>query len=268
MSETSGTELVRVAALQIEVPDAESPAERLLRVTTKIAALPDIDLILLPEIWNVGYFNFDCYALDAEAAAGETATALAAAARGKGAYLLAGSIVERDGDNLFNLSLLFDRNGELVASYRKIHLFGYGSAETQVLTPGREVVTATTGIGTIGLSTCYDLRFPELYRQQVEQGAEYFLVVSAWPFPRLHHWVTLNHARAIENQAYLVSCNCAGMNQGRHYLGHSMVTDPWGTTVAATAERPDVLMATIDRRVVRECRAEFPALHDRVLGRA
>ncbi len=267
MTESTAPEVVRVAALQIEVPDAEGSEARLARVTAMIAALPEVDLILLPEIWNIGYFNFDRYASDAEAATGETAASLAAAAAAKGAYLLAGSIVERDGEDLFNLSMLFDRGGDLVASYRKIHLFGYGSAETRLLKPGQEVVTAATDFGIVGLSTCYDLRFPELYRRQVDQGAEIFLIVSAWPFPRLHHWITLNHARAIENQAYVISCNCAGPSQGRHYLGHSMATDPWGTTVAATDERPTVLLATIDRRVVHDCRAEFPPLHDRVLGR-
>jgi predicted amidohydrolase len=267
MNESTGSGAIRVAALQIEVPDAERPAARRERVSAMIAALPAVDLILLPEIWNIGYFNFDRYAADAEAANGETAAALAATAAAKGAYLLAGSIVERDGDDLFNVSLLFDRNGDLVASYRKIHLFGYGSAETRLLKPGHEVVTAATDFGVVGLSTCYDLRFPELYRRQVDQGAEYFLIVSAWPFPRLHHWIILNQARAIENQAYVISCNCAGPSQGRCYLGHSMATDPWGTTIAAVAERPDVLLAGIDPRVVRECRAEFPPLHDRVLAR-
>ncbi|HEU5432620.1 MAG TPA: nitrilase-related carbon-nitrogen hydrolase, partial [Thermomicrobiales bacterium] len=168
MSEATGPEPIRVAALQIETPDDERLAARLERVTAMIAALPAVDLILLPEIWNIGYFNFDRYAAEAEAASGQTATALAAAAGGKGAYLLAGSIVERDGDDLFNVSLLFDRAGNLVASYRKIHLFGYGSAETRLLKPGREVVTAATDFGVVGLSTCYDLRFPELYRRQVD----------------------------------------------------------------------------------------------------
>ena len=256
---------MRMAALQITVPDNEGKAERVQRVAAMIDALPEVDLILLPEIWNIGYFGFDGTAAEAEELAGETAGAMAEAARRKGAYLLAGSFVEKDGDKLFNTTLLFDRQGKRIAEYRKIHLFGYGSAETRLLTPGRQVVTAPTEFGTVGLSTCYDLRFPELYRAQMEQGAEIFLVTSAWPFPRLHHWTTLNMARAIENQAYLISCNCAGTNQGRLYLGHSMVTDPWGAVVAASDDRATTVFADVDPEVVRRCRAEFPPLQDRVL---
>jgi len=256
---------VRIASLQLEVPDHETRSDRLRRVTSMIAELPEADLILLPEIWTVGYFSFDRYAPDAEMLSGETAVAMSEAARRKGAYLLAGSLVEADGEHLYNTSLFFDRNGELLATYRKIHLFGYGSAETRILTPGSQVVTAKTEFGTVGISTCYDLRFPELYRAQVEQGAEFLLVVSAWPYPRLHHWIPLNQVRAIENQAYLISCNCAGINQGKQYLGHSMVVDPWGATVAAGNERPAVITATVDPGLVRSCRAEFPPLQDRVL---
>lgn len=234
---------IRVASLQIEVPDAESKAEQVRRVRGEIAALPEVDVVLLPEIWNVGYFGFDTYRDQAEPLGGETAAAMADAARRKGAYLLGGSIVERDGDDLFNTSLLFDRRGNLLlATYRKIHLFAYGSAETRLLTAGRDVVTVPTELGTIGLSTCYDPRFPELYRAQLGRGAELFLVVSAWPFPRLHHWVPLNQARVIENQACLISRNCAGLNQGRHYVGHSMVTDPWGAAVAGAEERPGTVL--------------------------
>lgn len=257
---------MRIASLQIAVPDTESKAERLRRVTGLIESLPEVDLVLLPEIWNIGYFGFDRYAAEAEPLDGETASAMAAVAQKRGIYLLAGSFVEKAADGkLYNTTLLLGRQGQRLAAYRKIHLFGYGSAETQILTPGREVVTAETEFGTVGLATCYDLRFPELFRAMVDRGAEIFLVASAWPFPRLHHWTTLNQARAIENQAYLISCNCAGSNLGRLYLGHSMVTNPWGAVVAASDDRPATVFAEVDVAVVRQCRAEFPPLQDRVL---
>lgn len=259
--------VLRVASLQLEVPDGETKAQRLERVEKLILDLPDVDLVLLPEIWNVGYFNFDAYADGAEPLDGPTMTRMSEVARRKRIYLLAGSFVERDGDGLYNTSVFFGRDGKRLATYRKIHLFGYGSAETRLLRRGDRVVTVPTEFGTVGLSTCYDLRFPELYRAQVDAGAEFFLVSSAWPFPRLGHWVTLNQARAVENEAFLISCNCAGMNQGRQYLGHSMVVDPWGTVVASAGDRPTVLRAEIDPALVRAVRAEFPPLADRVLGR-
>lgn len=258
-------DVVRVAALQLEIPEAERKGERLARVLSMLERLPQVDLVLLPEIWPTGYFGFETYREEAEALGGETMTAMAEAARGLGVYVLAGSMVERQGDALYNTSVMFDPTGRVLATYRKMHLFGYGSLETQLLTPGTEVVTADTAFGAVGISTCYDLRFPELYRAMVDRGAEFFLVVSAWPFPRLEHWLVLNRARAIENQAYVVACNCAGIDRGRQYLGHSMVTSPWGTVIAAADERPTVLLASLEPHQVRECREEFPPLRDRVL---
>jgi predicted amidohydrolase len=254
---------VRVATIQLEIRSDESTAERVERATALIAAQGGADLVLLPEVWNVGYFNFDRYAAEAETLEGETVNALREAARSTGAWLMGGSIVERDGDRLFNTSLLIDPSGDIAGSYRKIHLFGYGSREPKVLTPGREVTVIQTELGAIGLATCYDLRFPELFRAMVDQGAEIFLIPSAWPYPRVEAWTTLNRARAVENQAWVISANCAGPG----FSGRSMVVDPWGTTVAAAGDRPGVLFAEIDPAGAAQARADFPALFDRVLQR-
>jgi predicted amidohydrolase len=181
------------------------------------------------------------------------------------AYLLAGSFVEKEGDHYYNTSLFFDNAGKLVGRYRKIHLFGYGSAETELLTPGREMVTVATDLGVFGLSTCYDLRFPELYRSMLDQGAEYFLVTSAWPYPRLEHWTILNQARAIENSAYLFSSNCCGVQKGSRYLGHSMLVDPWGTPLASAGMHEAIVTTQVDPAEVSRIRREFPPVADRVI---
>lgn len=257
---------MRVATVQLEIRPDESSSERVERVTALIAAQAGADLVLLPEVWNVGYFNFDRYEAEAETLEGATVSALREAARSTGAWLMGGSIVERDGDRLFNTSLLIDPAGEIAGTYRKIHLFGYGSREREVLTRGREVTVIQTELGAIGLATCYDLRFPELFRAMVDQGAEIFLVPSAWPYPRVEAWTTLNRARAIENQAWVISANCAG-GDGPAFSGRSMVVDPWGTPVAAAGDRPGVLFAEIDPAGAAHARADFPALVDRVLHR-
>ncbi|MBI4321901.1 MAG: carbon-nitrogen family hydrolase [Chloroflexi bacterium] len=259
---------MKVASIQLEIVDTESKSDRVARVERIVDALPDVDLIVLPEIWNVGYFSFDSYDEGSESLDGETLTRMAAKAKQKQAYLLAGSIVEKASDGLYNTSALFDRQGALMATYRKIHLFGYGSAETKVLRPGRQVVVAETELGNFGLSTCYDLRFPELYRQMVDKGAEIFLVASAWPYPRLDHWRTLNVVRAFENECYLVSSNCVGITRGKQFLGHSAIVDPWGVPIASGGDHECVLRADIDRNIVHAVRAEFPPLRDRVLGLA
>ncbi len=163
----------------------------------------------------MGYFSFDRYAAEAELLEGETVSHLRAAARAANAYLFGGSFVERGPRGLHNTSVLIDPTGEILAAYRKMHLFGYTSDEARLLTPGDEVVVAKAPFGTVGISTCYDLRFPELYRRQALAGAQLFLVASGWPYPRLEAWNVLNRARAIENQAFLASSNCVGVNRRR-----------------------------------------------------
>ena len=194
-------------------------------------------------------------------------TRAGALARSLGAYLHVGSFVEKTADGRFaNTSVLLDRTGALVASYQKMHLFGFGSDETKVLSPGTEVVTAATDFGRVGLACCYDLRFPELFRRMVDQGAELFLVCSAWPYPRLESWIMLNRVRALENEGFLISSNCVGITRGKQFVGHSMVVDPWGSIVAGAGDEETVVRAEIDPGMVARVRSVFPPLRDRVLA--
>jgi predicted amidohydrolase len=254
--------MTRIASVQLEIAADESKEERVRRAAAEVEALAGRDLILLPEAWNVGYFNFARYAAEAEPLDGPTVSRLSDAARAAGAWVLAGSIIEQAGGQLFNTSVLLDRSGEIAATYRKIHLFGYGSQERALLARGEEVTVADTELGRIGLATCYDLRFPELFRAMADRGAEIFGVVSAWPYPRVEAWTVFNRARAAENQAWLISSNCAGGTPA--CCGRSMVVDPWGTAVAAAGDRPATLTAEIDPRAAEAARSDFPALADRV----
>ena len=122
-----------------------------------------------------------------------------------------------------------------------------------------------TELGKFGLSTCYDLRFPELYRRMAVMGAEVFLVASAWPYPRLEAWLMFNRVRALENQVYLVSSNCTGSNRGKAFVGHSTVADPWGTPLAAGGDGECVVRAEMDLSQIPEIRTTFSAFNDRVL---
>lgn len=257
--------MIKVASLQLKISDDQNKEQRIAYVQAQMDKVRDADLILLPEIWNIGYFSFDQYEAQSETLNGPTVTAIAGKAKELNSYVFAGSFVESDNGKLFNTSVFLDNNGKILGTYRKMHLFGYGSAETELLTPGTDVVTLKTELGNFGLSTCYDLRFPELYRRMMEQGAEVFLVTSGWPFPRVANWVALNQVRALENICYLVSCNCAGINRGKQFLGHSMVVDPWGVVIAGSAEEERIITTPIDPSLVHKIRAEFPPLRDRVL---
>lgn len=255
---------MRIVSIQMEIGD-RTKGENLARAEALIRRAAGADLILLPEIWNVGYFSFDRYEAEAESLEGETVSHLRAAARAANAYLFGGSFVERGPRGLHNTSVLLDPTGDVLAVYRKMHLFGYTSEEARLLLPGEEVVVAKTPFGAAGLSTCYDLRFPELYRRQAVAGAQIFLVASGWPYPRLEAWQVLNRARALENQVFLASSNGVGVNRGRQFCGHSSIVDPWGILLAGGGDEECLVAAEVDLQAVEEVRRRFPAFADRRL---
>ncbi len=229
-----------------------------------IVRAPPRDLILLPEIWPCGFFSFDRYERDSESIDGPIVKAFKDKARKINCYIFIESMVENDGEQLFNTSIFLNPKGVVAAHYRKMHLFGYQSEEASILTPGQDIVVADIPWGATGFSTCYDLRFPELFRRMVDQGLKFFLVASAWPQVRLEAWKLFNRSRAHENLAFLVSCNCAGANHGKKYAGHSMIVDPLGRVVAEGSDEEELVNARIDPKLVDAIRRDFPALEDRV----
>ncbi|MDZ7747143.1 MAG: carbon-nitrogen family hydrolase [Halobacteriales archaeon] len=262
---------MRITCAQIRVENADVPGntERAVDAIER-AATEGSDLVVLPEIFNVGYFAFDSYARAAEPLDGKTLTTIRETAADCGVGVLAGSIVEDltasddtpDG-TLANTSVLFDRDGDRIATYRKHHLFGYESAEAELLTSGEQLAVAEFEGHTVGMSTCYDLRFPELYRELAELGATLVCVPSAWPYPRIEHWQLLPRARAVENQLYVATANGSGQFEEAELLGRSTVYDPWGTTLAGSNDDPTLVHATVDPETVAATREEFPAWHDR-----
>jgi len=253
---------MQVASVQMSVVENNKSAT-IDKAVEGIRKAQGADLIVLPELWNIGFMSFDRYIPEAEGRDGPTLQALRNVARKVKAHIHTGSFVEKEEGKLFNSSYLLSPQGEILANYRKIHLFGFNSKETQILNHGHQVVVANTPLGKIGLATCYDLRFPELFRRMVEQGAELFLVCSAWPYPRLEHWIMLNRVRALENQCFLVSANSVGVNGGSQFVGHSMIVNPWGIILASGGDEEAVLKADIALNEVKSARARFPALADR-----
>jgi len=263
-----------LAQHRVEPAAVEANVDRALDAI-ETAADRGAGLVCLPEVFTVGYFAFDVYARRAEGLAGETLTRVREAAAEHGVAVLAGSIVEDlaatraetgldtpDGD-LANTSVLFDADGERLAVYRKHHPFGYESAEAELLTPGEELATADVGGFTVGMTTCYDLRFPELSRALAERGTTLVLVPSAWPYPRVEHWQLLPRARAVENLCYVATCNGSGAFDDAELLGRSTVYDPWGTTLASAHDDPALVTADVDPERVAAVREEFPAWRDR-----
>ena len=254
---------MRVASIQMSVVEGDKE-QTIAKALACVHRAADADLVILPEIWNVGFMSFDRYRAEAEDREGPTLTTLAGAAQKYRIHLHTGSFVEREGKSYYNSSYLLSPTGEILANYRKIHLFGHNSREAQILTPGREVVVAGTPLGKMGMATCYDLRFPELFRRMAEQGARLFLICSAWPYPRIAHWLLFNRARALENQCFLISANSTGTNLGTTFVGHSQVVDPWGVVVAGAGDDEAIVWADIDLDAVADARQRFSAYNDRV----
>jgi len=199
-------------------------------------------------------------------------------ARELGLWILAGTTLLRDGSGRArNSSLLIDAEGRRAARYDKIHLFDVAIPgrrdqyrESAHVSPGDEVVVADTPVGRLGLSVCYDVRFPELYRELMQRGARWITIPSAFTVPTGQaHWETLMRARAIENLCYVVAAAQEGTHSsGRETYGDTMIVDYWGQVLARLPKGTGVITAEIDLAKQAEARARFPALDNRRLGRA
>ena len=259
--------MTRVALLQIDVGAEQSPEQRTGHVLTLIREQVGLcNVVCLPELWAIGAFSSSLMEPSATERTSSLLTDLGEAARDAKVWLHAGSFIERDGDQLFNTSVVFRPDGSIAAFYRKIHLFGFDTGEATLLSGGEDLVTISeTPLGTLGVTTCYDLRFPELFRALVSKDVETFIVASGWPLSRQHHWEILVQARAIENQAWIIACNATGRSGDVQLAGHSMVVNPQGQVVAQAETGETVLYADVDMNEVTSWRLEFPALGDRVL---
>ena len=258
----------KVALLQVDVSDSESPEARVPRVLDLVEQQKGkCDLVVLPELWNIGAFNSEALESHAQPRDGELVTALQGRAKSGNFWLHGGSFVERLEDGgMANTAVLINPEGEVVNFYRKIHLYGFDHGEAILLNRGTEIVThKETPIGHLGLAICYDLRFPELFRGMGDKGVETILITSGWPTPRINHWRVLIQARAIENQAWVIACNEVGLNGDIMLGGHSMVVNPRGEIVAEAGNDEEVIYAEIDLAQVAEFRNEHPFQKDRFI---
>jgi deaminated glutathione amidase len=265
-------ERIRVACVQMTSRcDKAANLERAEALVAR-AASTGADIVVLPEKWNL-IGGADDYRASAELlAGGESVEAMARWARTLGVTLVGGSITERrhGHDRCSNTSCVFDADGELVAVYRKIHLFdvevgGHVYRESEAEEPGTEPVVAQAEDWCVGLTVCYDVRFPELYRILALEGAELATVPAHFTTPTgRDHWHVLLRARAIENQLYVAAAGQVGETiPGKPAYGRSLVVDPWGTVLAQAPDEETVVVAEIDKTRLRDIRAKLPSLANR-----
>ena len=268
----------RVAAIQMTsghvVSDNLGVAAKLLRDAKDAGA----DIACLPENFSfIGLKDADKLAVAEHDGAGEVQDFLKRTARELKMWILGGTIVIRSKSDqrVANTSLLIDADGKRVARYDKIHLFDVTIPgrneqyrESNHVMPGRDAVLADTPVGRLGLSVCYDMRFPELYRDLVSRGAEWLAMPAAFTVPTGRaHWETLLRARAIENLCFVVAPAQWGTHSsGRETFGDSLIVDYWGQVLSRLPSGVGVITADLDLAQQAESRARFPALDNRRFG--
>ena len=261
----------RIACIQLRAGGSPDDNLAAAEAFVREAAATGADIVLLPERWEA-FGSADEIRAAAEALDGPRLTAVAGWARELGVAIIAGSVAERvDGDErLRNTSVAFDRDGSQVAAYRKIHQFdvdlpGQRVRESDTDAPGTEPVIAELDGVRVGLTICYDLRFPELYRAYGIAGATVVTVPAAFlERTGRDHWEVLLRARAIENQCFVVAANQFGsLPAGLTAYGRSMIVEPWGTVLVQAPDGEGVIVAELQRERIESVRRQLPALEHR-----
>ena len=266
------SDLLRVACVQMTSgPEKAANLEKAEKLVAR-AASTGADVVALPEKWNAIGEADTLHAAAEPLEGGETVEAMAGWARGHGITLVGGSIAElrERHEKLSNTSIAFGPDGEVLGVYRKIHLFdveveGNVYRESEAEEPGEEPVVVRGEGWPIGLSVCYDIRFPELYRILALDGAELVTVPAAFTVPTgRDHWHVLMRARAIENQYYVAAPGQVGETRpGKPSYGRSLIVDPWGIVLAQAPDEETVISAELDRTRLQKIREKLPSLKNR-----
>lgn len=254
---------MKIAIAQIECQPGDIAANTSHMVqSVELAQERDCQVVVFPEMSDTGYWP-EQLAAKSEPWPDPAYEALRAASAEHSIAIMAG-LSERVGVSVYNSLVYFDPRGELSGKYRKIHLFSPPPAqEPRHYTPGSDISLVAFGGLRWGLTICYDLRFPELYRVLTIDGADVLLNVAAWPAARPTHWDYLTRARAIENQAFVVAANRVGSDGPFQFHGHSRVVSPMGEVIAEAGEDEELLVAELDPSLIESFRSTIPALADR-----
>lgn len=225
----------------------------------------DIDLIVLPELWTIGWDCPNFNKCSENLFSSKVFSFLKDMAIKYNANVIGGSsILKKENENDRNTCLIFNRQGKLIASYDKYHLFSHrGQSEGTYLEEGNTGLIVNTDIGKIGISICYDIRFPELFRKYAFNGADIMVNMAAWPSAFVDEYVILSKARAIENQVYFISsCLTGKINESFYFSGNSHVCDYKGRIVSKLEKEEDVLYAEIDMEEMKQYKKQMPILND------
>lgn len=247
--------------MNVEMGNREKNVARVQTLLEK-AMKEDPDVLVLPETWDLGFFPSNALEL-ADEKGQESISFLSSFSKEHHVNIVGGTVCVKEEGKLYNRSFTFDREGNLISTYDKAHLFSL-SGEDKAFTKGREGLQSFTldGIPSSEI-ICYDLRFPEYARKAALQGASLLFIPAAWPAKRKYHWETLCKARAIENQIFVIAVNQRGISGDTHYGGDSMIIDPWGEELCHMKEADEIAFVTIDMDVLKETRETIQVYKDR-----
>ena len=261
---------VKIALCQMNVIDNKD--ENLKKASLMIEkACKNSDFIVLPEMFNCPYSNDKFIEYCENESDSYTLKKISSLASQNNVYILAGSIPEKEDEKLYNTSYLFDREGEIIAKHRKMHLFDIDVKdritfkESDVLTAGDEFTVVETEFGKIGIGICYDIRFPELARIMVENGALILFYPGAFNMTTgPAHWELLFRSRALDNQVYCVGVAPAlNKDASYHSFGHSIITSPWGEVIDEASDKEEIIYGEIDLSKIKKIREELPLLKNK-----
>lgn len=262
---------MKLALCQMNVIDDKKANINKARLMITRSVNQNVDFIILPEMFNCPYSNDKFIEYAEEEHDSLTLNEISKLANENNVYILAGSIPEKESDKLYNTSYLFNRNGEIIAKHRKMHLFDIdvkgkiAFKESDVLTAGDNFTVADTEFGKIGIGICYDVRFVELARIMVENGALVLFYPGAFNMTTgPAHWELLFRSRALDNQVFCVGVAPAlNKDASYHSYGHSIVANPWGEVLTQADEKEDLIICEIDLNEIKKVREEIPVLKNK-----
>ncbi|MDH3244471.1 MAG: carbon-nitrogen family hydrolase [Saprospiraceae bacterium] len=251
---------IAIAQIACSTSDVERNLEKIARIS-KDCSCQGVQLVVFPELVDTGYVMEEIEARASSYQSGGPLESLKEIARSNDIFIIAG-ITEREKDKIFNSAVVVDPSGDLIANYRKIHL--YTPSGEDVFHSGDNLVTVPIDDFTLGLMICYDLRFPEMARSLAIKGAEVLIVPTAWPFPRVEHWQLLTRVRALENQCYLIGANRVGRDGKFTLCGNSRIVDPHGVIVSSASEdQEEVIVGELEKDKIDFIRKRMPVFSHR-----
>ncbi len=252
---------ISVIQMEVTIGNIEANIAQLKTQLRSFAPNDMPDVVVLPELWTTGFYPTPISDY-ADENGDHIKSILSALSKQYRLNIVGGTVITKNNSGIYNTCHCFNREGGLSAVYSKTHLFS-PMGENEHFTPGNAATVFSIDGIKCGLAVCYDLRFPEFIRKLAMEDISILFLPAAWPKRRLAHWRVLSQARAIENQMFVVTSNCAGRQPTMKCAGHSAIIDPWGEFLAEAGEEPAVLTAELNLDVQREIREKLNVFADR-----